>query len=170
MRLFLISLGVALWAAGAQAATVPEVITSFQKITVTFSERAAECAISDEKMYQSHLFNRLGEMGIKEDGGSIIQAHINVSGAPAGTSSCIIHTLLRFDTTLNAKNILTDQPAVRQAIDRLGVFPVTLWSGGALSTKQYYLPASERKIDRAAKGVLEQIDFILESFKKQRQK
>ena len=158
------------WAAGARAAEVPEVINGFQNIKVTFSQRADECAIKDKQMYVKHLYNRLGEMGIKEDANSIVEAHINVAGAPSGLSTCILHTLLRFDTLLGSKNIATTNPAVRQAVDKLGVFPITLWSGGAMAAKQYRLPASGNKIDRAAKSVLEQIDFILERFKAERRR
>ncbi len=158
------------WAPGARAAEVPEVINGFKKIEVTFSQRAEECAINDKDMYVKHLYNRLGEMGIKEDANSIVEARINVAGAPSGLSTCILHTLVRFDTLLGSRNIATTNPAVRQAVDRLGVFPITLWSGGAMAAKQYRLPASGDTIDRAAKSVLEQIDFILERFRAERQR
>ncbi|MDJ0942314.1 MAG: hypothetical protein QNJ30_02565 [Kiloniellales bacterium] len=149
---------------------MPEVINGFKEIKVSFSQRAEECAITDKEMYVKHLYNRLGEMGIKEDANSIVEARINVAGAPSGLSTCMLHTLLRFDTVLGSRNIATTNPAVRRAVDRLGVFPITLWSGGAMANKQYRLPASGNTTDRAAKSVLELIDFILERFKGERQR
>lgn len=159
---------VILLAVPAAADSVPSEIGYIKKIDVTFSENAGKCGIDDAKMYSDHLMQKLDGMGIEENSERFVVAHINVTGVPQGPSTCLIHTLIRFDAALSKDNINTDDELINASMERLGVLPLTLWTGGAMMAREYYLPASEKPIDRAAKGVLEQIDLIMGRFAKER--
>ncbi len=92
-----------------------------------------------------------------------------MSGTTFGllNTQCATHADLRFQTRLRAENIVTDNQAVRQAVDRLGEFRIVLWSRGAFSVTSLSQPTGGGPSIKAYGAVKKNIDLILERFKEQ---
>ena len=156
--------------ATAHAGNVTKEIIAFNGITVGFSENAAKCNLTDDAVLADYVGGKLDELGIKENPNSVISVVLSVSGITFGllNTRCATHADLRFETRLRADNIVTDSQTVRQAVDRLGEFPIELWSRGAFGVTTLSQPEGGGPSVKAYDAVKEHIDLILERFKEQR--
>ncbi len=155
--------------ATAHAGNVTKEIVAYNGVTVWFSENAAKCNLTEDAVLAGHVVGKLDELGIKEHPNSIVHVVLSVSGTTLGllNTQCATHAALQFETRLRADNIVTDNQAVRQAVDRLGEFPIELWSRGAFSVTSLSQPTGGGPSIKAYDAVKKNIDLILERFKKQ---
>ncbi len=156
--------------ATAHAGNVTKEIIAFNGITVGFSENAAKCNLTEDAVLADYVGGKLDELGIKENPNSVISVVLSVSGITFGllNTRCATHADLRFETRLRADNIVTDSQTVRQAVDRLGEFPIELWSRGAFGVTSLSQPEGGGPSVKAYDAVKKHIDLILERFKEQR--
>ena len=169
LRILIVVLGLVPLAA-AHAGNVTKEIIAYNSITVGFSEGAGKCNLTDDSVLADYVGGKLDELAIKENPNSIIQVVLSVSGTPLGllNTRCVTHADLRFELRLRADNIVTDSQPLRQAVDRLGEFPIELWSRGAFGVTTLSQPSSGGPSVKAYDAIKEHIDFILERFKEQR--
>ena len=148
-------------AAPASADPVARELQYYKAIDVVLMDSAKDCGITDDKVVQDHLRVKLGQLGIKENAERFARVKIDVAAQTIPNSSlCAIHTLVRINGALGKKNIVTKDPLINAAMERLEVLPITVWTGSSLVVRQYKLPASGKITDRATKSVLEQLDAI----------
>jgi len=167
-----IPLGLALSLIGtsAPAAGLPKEVTGYRDITVAFSEGAKNCNIKDEALYSDRLRDKLGEIGIKENSESILVAHLAISAKSFGVlnAECVSQVSMNFQTTLTAENIVTDNEAVRHAIDRLKAFPVVVYQTGMFGVQTQQEPSGGGESTRASETVLTMIDDMVKKFDSER--
>jgi hypothetical protein len=166
----LIAMLILLPLAPAHAGSVTKEIIAYDGITVGFSEQAAKCNLTDGAVLKDYVAGKLDDLLIKENPNSIIHIVLSVSGTNLGllNTQCATHADLRFETRLRAENIVTDNPAVRRAVDNLGEIPVVLWSRGAFGVTPLPQPQEGGPSVEAYKSIEDHIDFILARFKEER--
>ncbi|MDJ0936886.1 MAG: hypothetical protein QNJ06_19545 [Kiloniellales bacterium] len=148
-------------AAPASADPIARELQYFKAIDVVLLDSAKDCGITDEKLLQDHLRGKLGQLGIKENADRYARVRIDVAAQTIPNSSlCAIHTLVRVNGALGKDNVVTKDPLINAAMERLEVLPITVWTGSSLVVRQYKLPASGKITDRATNSVLEQLDAI----------
>ena len=169
LRILTVVLGLIPFAT-AHAGDVTKEIIAFNGVTVGFSKHAAKCNLTDDAVLADHVVGKLDELGIKESPNSVVHVVLSVSGTTLGllNTQCATHADLRFETRLRAENIVTDNPNVRQAVDRLGQFPIVLWSRGAFGVTTLAQPEGGGPSVKAYDSIKEQIEVILDRFKEQR--
>jgi len=165
-----LGLALSLAATSALAAGLPKEVAGYRDITVAFSEGAKGCNITDETLYSDRLREKLGEIGIKENPESILVAHLAISAKSFGIlkAECVSQVSMNFQTTLTAENIVTDNDAVRQAIDRLKAFPVVVYQTGMFGVQTQQEPAGGGESTNASDVVLTMIDGMVEKFESER--
>lgn len=157
----------------ALSASAAKEISGYNKIKVEFTKNAKKCAFEGKEPFERYLRKDLEEIGVLPNANSIVEINLEIGGINYGAlqSQCAINVSLDFRTTLTAANISTDNPAVRQAVDRLGAFPVSLYSVGAfaVSTTVYTL-YDNRNITSAEADVIKIIQRLVNRFEKERSK
>ncbi len=146
-------------------------ITGYYKLTVNFTKNAKKCGFESTEPFERTLRKDLDAIGVRKTDGSIIQVDLEVGAINYGVlnTQCAIDVSLDFRTTLRAENIVTDNPAVRHAVDRLGAFPVSLYQVGAFAVETtIYTVADGRNVTKAEARVLDLIHHLVQRFDKQR--
>ncbi len=159
--------------ASALAANAPSEITGFNKIKVEFTKNAKDCGFEGLEPFERNLRKSLTEVGVLPNSNSIIEIRLEVGGINYGalSSQCAIDVSLDFRTTLRAANINTDNTTVRRAVDRLGVFPVSLYKVGAFAVSTtLYTVYDGRNITKAEAEVIKIIDRLVKRFEDARKK
>ncbi len=153
------------------AQSVPQEIRDVREITVTFSENAHKCNLTDGKMIAERVRDRLIEIGIPQRQNSDVFVVLGVSGVKFGMlgGNCATNAQLTFQTILRAENIVTDDPEVRAAIDRLGQFPVVLWERGIFGVQPQTQPSAGGPSVTSRDAVLKAIDDMVATFAEARQ-
>lgn len=156
--------------APAYAGNVTKEIISYKSISVGFSKNAANCNLTDEASLEGYLVEKLDELGLKENPNSQLHVALNVAGTTLGLleSQCATYTGLQFESRLRADNIVTDDAAVRAAVDRLGEFPIVLWTHSAFAVTTLPEPSAGGESFAAYDSVKEQLDLIVARYKEQR--
>ena len=156
--------------APAFAGNVTKELNGYNGLTVSISENAAKCNLTDSAVFSDYLREKLHDLGLKDNPNSIVHVALGIAGTTTGLlgSNCITNTLVSFNVLLRAENIVTDNQTAREAIDRMGEFPVRLWSHSAFGIKPLAQPAAGGKSLAAYDAVKDQIDLILARFKKSR--
>ncbi len=160
-------------AAPAMATNAPSEITGFNKINVEFTKNARDCGFEGLEPFERNLRRSLAEVGVLPNSNSIIEINLEVGGINYGALSaqCAIDVNLDFRTTLRAANINTDNTTVRRAVDRLGVFPVSLYKVGAFAVSTtLYTVYDGRNITKAEAEVIKIIDRLVKRFEDARKK
>ena len=173
MRRLILALACCALSTGAWAQTqtsVPKQITGYSKIAVNFSAGAQECQLEDPAAYSARLSEKLGEIGIQQNDESRLVANLGVSGQLFGAlgTRCVSMVELTFNAALSKDNIVTSNQTVRQAVDKLGVFPITLYSNGLFGVQPQIESASGDPSQVSKKAVLGMIDDLVENLKKKR--
>ena len=130
--------------ATAFAQSVPKEIRDYKSIRVGFSQNAHNCNLTEAEVFATHLAQRLAEIGIPQNDNSDVFVVIGISGVKFGMlgGNCATNTQLTFQTVLMAANIVTNDPEVRAAIDRLGQFPVVLYERAMFGVQPQTQPSA----------------------------
>jgi hypothetical protein len=171
MRRLILALACCALSTGAWAQTqtsVPNEITGYKTILVSFSEGAKKCNLEDPAAYSARLSDKLGAIGIQQSDESLLVATLGVSGKKFGVN-CVSMVELRFNAALGKENIVTDNQNVRRVVDKLGVFPITLYSNGMFGVQPQAEPSAGGESTESKKAILGMIDDLVESLKKKRQ-
>lgn len=150
-------------------------ITGYRKLTVNFTKGAKKnpkkCGFESLEPFKRTLRNSLAAVGVRQNDSSIVNVDLEIGAINYGVleTQCAINVSLDFRTTLQAKNIVTDNQAVREAVDRLQAFPVSLYQVGAFAVDTtVYTVADGRNITKAEARVLNLIRRLVQRFDKQR--
>ena len=157
----------------ALAASAAKEISGYYKMTVEFTKNAKKCGFESLEPFERHLREDLAAVGVKKNDASIVEVDLEVGAIAYGAldSQCAVDVSLDFRTTLTAANINTDNPAVRQAVDRLQAFPVSLYKVGAFAVSTtLYTVADGRNITKAEAEVLKIIKRLVDRFQEERTK
>ena len=172
MRIFVsvimfLAISSAAWAAGDAAKEV----NAYNAIKVNFSKNAGKCNLVDPKPFEELLQKELFKIGVPENKGSISTAVLAITGDSFGLlgAQCSSQAVLSFQTVLGADNIVTDNPAIRAAIDRLENIPVIFWQSGRFGVQAQTQPASGGESTTAQEAVLEMVTNLVNKFKEDRE-
>ncbi len=171
MRYLLLFLACCLASAGAHGQTgVPDVIKAYRAITVTYSTDAKDCNLEHTATYAARLGDRLAAIGVHQSDASYLSANISIAGQKIGLlgGRCITLVELMFGANLSKDNIVTSDPNVRAAIDRLGVFPIVIYKNTQFSSQAQEQPAAGGKSVTARNAALGMIDRLVTHFASQR--
>ena len=154
--------------APAFAGNVTKELNGYNGLSVSISEIAAKCNLTDSAVFSDYLRGKLHDLGLKDNPNSMVHVALSISGTTFGLlgAHCVTHTQVSFNVLLRAENIVTDNQTAREAIDRLGAFPIRLWSHSAFGVKPLSQPAAGGKSLAAYDAVKNQIDLIVARFKK----
>lgn len=167
---------VALFFAAAEpalAASAAKEITSYNRMKVEFTKNATKCGFESLEPFERHLREDLAAIGVKQSPDSIVEINLQVGAIVYGAldAQCAVDVNLDFRTTLTAANINSDNPAVRNAVDRLGAFPVSLYTVGAFAVSTtLYTVYDNRNITKAEAEVLQIIQRLVNRFEEERKK
>ena len=170
---WVVTLAIVFASPAAQAASAAKEISAFRKMDVKFTQNAQKCGFESLEPFQRNLRKELAAVGVDENKDSIVDVALEVGGITygAGGVQCAISLTLDFRTTLTAANIVTDNPAVRIVVDRLQVFPISLYRVGAFSVETtLYTVADGRNITKAEAKLIELIGHLVKRFDQERQK
>ena len=140
---------------------------------ITGYKNAKECGFQGTEPLERTLRDALASIGVRQSDASIVEVLLEVGGINYGAleTQCAVDVNLDFRTTLQAANIQTDNAAVRQAVDRLGAFPVSLYEVGAFAVSTtLYTVADNRNITKAEAEVLNIIKSLVQRFDEERKK
>lgn len=155
------------------AASAAQEISNYNKISARFTKNAKKCGFESLEPFERHLREDLAAVGVKKNDSSIVEVSLEIGGIAYGAleSQCAIDVTLDFRTTLTAANINTDNPLVRQAVDRLQAFPVSLYTVGAFAVSTtLYTVYDNRNITQAEAEVLKIIKRLVDRFQQERVK
>jgi hypothetical protein len=155
----------------ALAANAAKEIHGYGSLGVSFSKNAEACGFTSLDPFQQALRKDLSAIGVDLDGASIVSVNLQIGGVPHGAqdAQCTVDVTLNFWTVLTAANIRTDNPAVRQAVDRLGSFHVSLYRVSAFAVSPtVYTVADGRNVTQAEAEVLKVISHLVERFNEAR--
>ena len=157
----------------ALCASAAKEISGYYKITADFTKNAQKCGFEGLEPFERYLRKDLEEIGVLPNDKSIVEVNLQVGGIAYGAldTQCAIDVSLDFRTTLKAANINTDNPAVREAVDRLGAFPVSLYKVGAFAVgTTLYTVFDNRNITQAEASVIKIIHRLVNRFEEERKK
>jgi hypothetical protein len=160
-------------AAPALGASAAKEITGFNKLTVDFTKNAQKCGFESLEPFERNLREDLLAVGVKHNSASIVEINLEVGGIVYGAleTQCVVDVNLDFRTTLRAGNINTDDMALRQAVDRLQAFPVSLYKVGAFAVSTtLFTVADGRNITKAEAEVIKIIKRLVTRFDEERKK
>ncbi len=143
------------------AQTVASEIKAYRDVTVSFSANADSCNLSDDTIFKQRMREKLAGAGVRQSDTSRIIANLAVSAKGFGllNANCVFSTTLNFLVSLRADNIVTDDPAARRAIDRLGAVNTIIYSNGFFGTQNQRQPAAGGESTTVRDRVLEIIDL-----------
>ncbi len=159
------------FATGAFAQTsVPEEITGYRSIGVSYSERAKNCNLEHSTTYEARLREKLAGIGVMPNPNSILVANIGVTGQKVGLlgGRCVTLIELAFVTLLSKDNIVTDNPDIRRTIDRLGSFPIVVYKNGMFQVRPQTEPAAGGPSTSAKEAALTLIDSLVKRLAEKR--
>lgn len=162
---------VLLGAVPANAMSAVQGVETYKNIEVKFTKNARKCDFQSLGPFERYLTKNLKRVGLRKTRSSIVTVSLEIGGIPFGAldTQCAVEANLHFRTMLRSDNIVTDNLAVRQTVNRLQVFPVSLYSVGAFGVDTtLYTYADGRNITKAEKKVLEMIDRLVNRFDKAR--
>ena len=150
----------------AQNSSIPDVVTGYQSINVTYSERAKDCNLEHTADYMVHLRDKLAAIGVTQSNDSVLVANLGVSGQKFGLAraQCATAVELVFAATLTKDNIVTDDQAVREAIDRLESFPIRVYSSGMFGIQPQGSTSTTRKSTASKEAALKMINDLVKVF------
>ncbi len=159
-------------AAGATFAqvSVPDIVTGYRSISVTYSEGAAGCDLEHSAEYKAHLSEKLAEIGVAQNDDSVLVANLGISGRKFGRlgTRCASAVELVFAATLRKENIVTNNQAVREAVDRLDAFPIVLYKALVFGVQSQTTTDPARKSAASQEAAFKMIDDLVKGFEGKR--
>ncbi len=155
----------------ANAVSAVQGVETYKNIDVKFTKNARKCDFQSLGPFERYLTNSLRKVGLRKTRSSIVTVSLEIGGIPFGAfeTQCAVEATLHFRTMLRSDNIVTDSLAVRETVNRLQVFPISLYSVGAFGVDTtLYTFADGRNITKAEKKVLDMIDRLVMRFDKAR--
>ncbi len=148
----------------AQSSVAKEIVW-FHSAQVSLSKSAAKCNLTDPNMFASHLSERLQAIGIARNKNSRIVATLGISATTYGflSGNCAYNVTFQFQSFLNAEEIVTTDPRIRAALDRLGNLPVSIYQDGVFGS--VVLSGTSDEPDSAQKKVKAVIFGLVEGLK-----
>lgn len=162
---------VLLGSAPANAVSAVQGVETYKNIEVKFTKNARKCDFQSLGPFERYLTKSLKKVGLRKTRSSIVTVSLEIGGVPFGAfeTQCAVEATLHFRTMLRSDNIVTDNLAVRETVNRLQVFPISLYSVGAFGVDTtLYTYADGRNITKAEKKVLDMIDRLVTRFDKAR--
>ncbi len=146
--------------------SVPDEVTGYRSISVMYSGNAKGCDLEHSAAYKERLREKLAFIGVAQSDDSVLNANLGVSGRKFGLlgAQCLSAVQLVFVTTLRKENIVTDNPTVRTAVDRLEAFPIVLYQAGMLGVQPQGSASSVRKSTASKDATLKMIDDLVKGF------
>lgn len=146
------------------AQTAASEIKAYRDVSVTFSENADECNLTDDTMFKQRVREKLEGVGVRQSNASRVNVNLAVSANGFGllNTNCVFSMKLNFLVKLRAGNIVTEDPAARLAIDRLGTVDVNIYSNGFFATQQQRQPFDGGRSVTVRDRVLEMIRFSVD--------
>ena len=144
-------------------------ISGYRDIKVVFSPNAHTCDLKDTKKFTEHLSKKLASLGIKKSKESIVVARLGIGGSSFGLikGHCAVGTDLSFQTILQSENIVTKNKDVRAAVDRLGAFPVNLYSIGQFAVAPREESVTRGKtLNKVDQKIFQMIDHMADKIAK----
>ncbi len=155
----------------ANAVSAVQGVETYKNIEVKFTKNARKCDFQSLGPFERYLTNSLRKVGLRKTRSSIVTVSLEIGGIPFGAfdTQCAVEANLHFRTMLRSDNIVTDSLAVRETVNRLQVFPISLYSVGAFGVDTtLYTYADGRNITKAEKKVLDMIDRLVMRFDRAR--
>lgn len=163
----------AMIAAGCLAATgalaqssVPDVVKGYNRINVTYSEKAADCNLEHSASYEARLSEQLAAIGVNQGDEYVLVVNLGVTGQKFGLirGQCVSVLELSFAAILGRENIVTNNPTVRDAVDKLGSFPIVIYQSGMLGMQPQGSTSQDRKSTASKDATLKMIDILVKDF------
>lgn len=157
----------------ALATSAAKEINAYKKIEVVFTKNAKKCGFESTEPFERNLQKDLAAVGVNQNDNSVVEILLEVGGIVYGAleSQCVVDVNLDFRTTLRAVNITTANAAVRQAVDRLKAFPISLYKVGAFAVSTtLYTVADGRNVTQAEAEVIKIIQRLVTRFEEERKK
>ncbi len=165
MKLLAMILAGCVGASGAFAqSSVPDIVKDYQSIIVMYSEGVADCNLEHSGEYKARLSEKLAAIGVTENNDSVLVANLGITGQKFGLNRCVSVVERAFVATLHKENIVTDNQAVREAVDRLGSFPVVVYEAGMVGVQTQGSTSTERKSTASKEAAFKMIDELVKGF------
>ena len=169
MRTLLAMFGVAvvvLLPTRGEAQAVTSEINVYRDIAVSFSENAGKCNLTDGALLKQKLRDELASVGVLQSDASrlVVNYAVSANGFGPLNINCVFSTTLNFLVRLGADNIVTDDPAARAALDRLGSVDVIIYSNGFFGTQNQRQPAAGGESTTVRDRVIDNIGLSVEKF------
>ena len=158
--------------ASAQQSSVPKEITGYKDIMVAFSPSAGDCNLKEAEVFKNHVKEKLAEIGIvqRDDLYSVVTLGISAQQFGAIGGHCVTNVQMAFQASLSNKNIVSSDPRLTSAMDRLQVIPITFYKDGAFSVQPQVQSSTSGAPSKASEeAALGMIDGIVERLKAKRQ-
>ena len=174
MNRFVPVLACCLFSAGAFAQTatsVPEEITGYRNMAVSFSKSASDCNLTNADLFKAHLSEKLAGIGISQTADSYSGVSLLISGQRFGAigGHCVTLVELVFEGAIGKDNFVTSDERLKATIDRLGVIPVIFYKEGRMAVQPQAEPAAGGESKPSEQAALAMIDEMVESLKAKRQ-
>ena len=166
MRLILSTVLILFLSVGARADNVAREIVAYNNISVALSENADDCNLTNKAEFSERLREKLAAVGLALSQDSVVTVHLAISGNAFGLldAQCASQVSLSFQTVLSAGNIVTDNSAIRMAIDRLGSFRILFYERGMSGVQFQSQPSAGGESTEARDAVFKMIDGLVERF------
>jgi hypothetical protein len=149
-----------------EAQTSASEIKAYRDVTVTFSENAKSCNLTDDAMFKKKLRDDLASVGVLQSDASrlVVNYAVSANGFGPLDINCVFSTGFSVLVRLGADNIVTDDPRARAAIDRLGSVDAIIYSNGFFGTQNQRQPAAGGDSTTVRDRVLENIGLAVKKF------
>lgn len=146
-----------------EAQSVTTEIKRYNDIIVSFNQDAEQCNVTDAARFKRQLRKDLESADVRQSDASLLVVNFSVSASAFGAfgMSCVYTTTLSFLFTLKAENIVTDNPAARAAIDRLGEFDVVVYTDGIFGVESQLRAAVGAESTAVRDRVLDDIGILV---------
>lgn len=156
--------------AQAQSKSVPEAITGYRNMSVSFSEGAADCNLKDANVFKTHLSEKLAGIGISETGESYSGVNLRISGRKFGavTPHCVTSVEFVFQAAIGKDNFVTSDERLKATIDEIGVIPIVFYRDGRMAVQPQSEPSAGGESETSKNAALKMIDEMVASLKAKR--
>ncbi len=164
MRIFLVAVTAFLISiTSASAAGIVSELTVFNDVIVRFNDTAKKCNLTDPSIFKQKVEAGLVDMGLSKSPSSRIVAVLNIAANGFGllNSQCATTVTFNIQSSLNGKEILTDNPETRKILDHVGTFPISIYRSGMFGVQVQSEPSAGGESTSVRDAVLDMTDKML---------